>query len=122
MPIFPARQSHYQCGSSPTPLPTPPSPPPHTCSADVYARFCRARGHNAVYVCGTDEYGTATETKALEEGTTCQAVCDRYHAIHAAIYRWFDIAFDKFGRTPSRAQTQIGQVGVRVQGGGWGQV
>lgn len=45
------------------------SPP---CSADVYARFARSRGYNCVYVCGTDEYGTATETKALEEGLTCQ--------------------------------------------------
>lgn len=33
------------------------------CSADVYARFCRSRGYNTVYICGTDEYGTATETK-----------------------------------------------------------
>ena len=41
-------------------------------SADCYARFCRQRGYNCLYVCGTDEYGTATETKALEEGLTCQ--------------------------------------------------
>lgn len=34
-------------------------------SADVYARFCRLRGYNTVFVCGTDEYGTATEIKAL---------------------------------------------------------
>ena len=33
-------------------------------SADCYARYCRSRGYNAVYICGTDEYGTATETKA----------------------------------------------------------
>ncbi len=39
------------------------SRPPVLCSADVYARFCRSRGYNVVYVCGTDEYGTATETK-----------------------------------------------------------
>ena len=32
-------------------------------SADCYARYCRARGINTTYVCGTDEYGTATETK-----------------------------------------------------------
>ncbi len=32
-------------------------------SADCYARFCRLRGHNAIFMCGTDEYGTATETK-----------------------------------------------------------
>lgn len=46
--------------------------------------------------------------QALEEGLTCQEICDKYNAIHASIYEWFDIAFDKFGRTPSRAQTQIG--------------
>ena len=32
-------------------------------SADVFARYCRIRGHNTIYICGTDEYGTATETK-----------------------------------------------------------
>lgn len=32
-------------------------------SADVYARYCRSRGYNCIYICGTDEYGTATETK-----------------------------------------------------------
>ena len=34
-----------------------------TLSADVFARYCRARGYNTIYICGTDEYGTATETK-----------------------------------------------------------
>jgi methionyl-tRNA synthetase len=46
-------------------------------SADVYARYARARGWNALYVCGTDEYGTATETKALEEGLSPRAICDK---------------------------------------------
>ena len=32
-------------------------------SADVYARYCRVTGYNTLYICGTDEYGTATETK-----------------------------------------------------------
>jgi methionyl-tRNA synthetase len=41
-------------------------------SADVYARFARLRGHNTVYICGTDEYGTASEMKALQEKRTCQ--------------------------------------------------
>jgi len=34
-------------------------------SADVFARYCRLMGYNTLYICGTDEYGTATETKAL---------------------------------------------------------
>lgn len=68
-------------------------------SADVYARYCRLAGHNAIYICGTDEYGTATETKARQEGKTCQEVCDHYHALHKKIYDWFDCDFDNFGRT-----------------------
>ena len=35
-------------------------------------RFCRQRELNTLYVCGTDEYGTATETKAIAEKTTPQ--------------------------------------------------
>lgn len=41
------------------------------------------------------QYGTATETKALEEGLTPQQICDKFHTIHKEIYEWFDIGFDK---------------------------
>lgn len=33
-------------------------------SADIYSRYAKGRNYNALFVCGTDEYGTATETKA----------------------------------------------------------
>ena len=78
-------------------------------SADVFARFCRLRGYTSLYVCGTDEYGTATETKALEEGKTPRELCEYYHAIHRDIYHWFNIAFDYFGRTSTPQQTEIVQ-------------
>jgi len=78
-------------------------------SADVFARFCRSRGYETLYVCGTDEYGTATETKALEEGITPKELCDRYYAVHSDIYSWFNISFDRFGRTSTPAQTEITQ-------------
>ena len=78
-------------------------------SADVFARFCRLRGYNTLYVCGTDEYGTSTETKAIEEGLTPQQICDKYNALHTEIYEWFGIGFDKFGRTTTEKQTKIAQ-------------
>jgi len=78
-------------------------------SADVFARFCRLRGYNVLYVCGTDEYGTSTETKAVEEGLTNQQICDKYHALHKEIYEWFNISFDQFGRTSTETQTTIAQ-------------
>jgi methionyl-tRNA synthetase len=78
-------------------------------SADVFARYCRLAGYETLYICGTDEYGTATETRALEEGITPRELCDRYHAIHTDIYRWFDISFDHFGRTSVPVHTEITQ-------------
>ncbi|KAM9860060.1 methionine--tRNA ligase, cytoplasmic [Aulostomus maculatus] len=78
-------------------------------SADVFSRYGRLRGWNLLFVCGTDEYGTATENKAREEGLTPQQICDKYHTIHSNIYKWFQIDFDFFGRTTTEKQTEIAQ-------------
>ncbi|MHB9151287.1 MAG: methionine--tRNA ligase [Spirochaetales bacterium] len=78
-------------------------------SADVFARFCRLRGYDTLYICGTDEYGTATETKAQEEGVSPRELCDRFHVMHRDIYSWFGIAFDKFGRTSTPEHTAVTQ-------------
>ncbi|KAK3295760.1 tRNA synthetases class I (M)-domain-containing protein [Chaetomium fimeti] len=78
-------------------------------SADVFARFCRARGLPTIYVCGSDQYGTATETKALSEGVDPATLCAKYHAIHKDIYDWFRLDFDVFGRTPTDEHTAIVQ-------------
>ncbi|MFP4613581.1 MAG: methionine--tRNA ligase [Spirochaetaceae bacterium] len=78
-------------------------------SADVFARYCRLAGYETLYVCGTDEYGTATETRAREEGITPRELCTRYYKVHDDIYRWFRIAFDKFGRTSTPKHTEITQ-------------
>ncbi|GAB6090481.1 methionine--tRNA ligase [Spirochaeta dissipatitropha] len=78
-------------------------------SADVFARFCRSRGYETMYVCGSDENGTATETRAREEGISPKELCDRYHAIHTDIYEWFQISFDKYGRTSDPKQAEITQ-------------
>ncbi|MCM8529990.1 MAG: methionine--tRNA ligase [Lentisphaeraceae bacterium] len=78
-------------------------------SADCYARYSRSAGHETLYICGTDEYGTATETKATQEGLTPREICDKYHQIHADIYKHFNISFDAFGRTSTPEHTEIVQ-------------
>lgn len=78
-------------------------------SADVFSRYNKARGRPTLFVCGTDEYGTATETKALEEKMTPRQLCDKYNKLHTEIYEWFNIGFDIFGRTSTQEQTDITQ-------------
>ncbi|KAJ7931583.1 tRNA synthetases class I (M)-domain-containing protein [Mycena leptocephala] len=79
-----------------------------TLSADVFSRY-RTRNRTTLYICGTDEYGTATETQALKEGITPRELCDKYHLVHKETYEWFDIGFDHFGRTSTPLHTQISQ-------------
>lgn len=78
-------------------------------SGDVFARFCRSRGYETLYICGTDEYGTATETRAIEMKKTPRELCDFYYNEHTKIYDWFHINFDKFGRTSNDECTEITQ-------------
>ncbi|KAG8753964.1 hypothetical protein FRC11_006932 [Ceratobasidium sp. 423] len=80
-----------------------------TLSADVFARYNRARNRKTLYICGTDEYGTATETQALKEKITPRELCDKYSALHRETYQWFELSFDHFGRTSIPEQTQVCQ-------------
>ena len=78
-------------------------------SADVFARFCRSKygKDNVLYVCGTDEHGTTTETKAVELGITPAEVSENFHKIHSDIYKWFGCSFDIFGRTSSENNHKV---------------
>ena len=78
-------------------------------SGDVYARYCRQMDYNTLYICGTDEYGTATETKALLEKTTPEAICEKYNKTHNSVYEHFNLDFDYFGRTTTEKHTEIVQ-------------
>jgi methionyl-tRNA synthetase len=67
--------------------------------ADVYARFERQRGHQVLFVSGTDEHGTPAELAAAEAGLPVADYCARQHDAQAEIYRRFGIEFDHFSRS-----------------------
>lgn len=77
--------------------------------ADVYARFQRARGHDTLYVCATDEHGTPAELAALEAGQDVATYCAEQHDIQKRLGEGFSFSWDWFGRSSSdenRALTQ----------------
>ncbi len=76
-------------------------------SADVFTRYLREKKVRVISILGTDEHGTTTEAKAIEEGLTPQEVCDKYNKIHKEIYDWFNTSFDCFGRTSSKENHEI---------------
>lgn len=77
--------------------------------ADVYARFQRARGHETLYICATDEHGTPAELAARDAGQDVATYCAEQHEIQARLGADFDFSWDYFGRSSSprnRALTQ----------------
>ena len=77
--------------------------------ADVYARYCRARGHEVLYICATDEHGTPTELAAAAAGQSPQDFCDEWHEIQKSHGEQFGMSWDYFGRTSSKENHELTQ-------------
>ncbi|MBO5997330.1 MAG: class I tRNA ligase family protein, partial [Alphaproteobacteria bacterium] len=76
--------------------------------SDVYARFMRMQpGVDVLYICGTDEHGTASEVAALKAGVPIQQYCDEYHEKHKKIYDAFNLSFDYLGRTSTEQNKEM---------------
>ena len=67
--------------------------------ADIFARYCRSKGYETVFVGGTDENGSTSEIAALKLGVPLEEFSDRLHQEHKKIYDWFGISYDNFSRT-----------------------
>jgi methionyl-tRNA synthetase len=67
--------------------------------ADVYARFLRLQKKDVVFVCGSDEHGTAIANQAMKENTTPRAIIDKYHHLNEASFKKLGISFDIYHRT-----------------------
>ena len=56
--------------------------------SDVYARFCRAKGHEVMFICATDEHGTPAELAAAKAGKNVADYCMEMHDVQ------FELATD----------------------------
>jgi methionyl-tRNA synthetase len=67
--------------------------------ADIYVRYLRAQKRDVVFVCGSDEHGTAIPIQAMKEGTTPRQIIDKYHVIMKQNFDDLAISFDIYDRT-----------------------
>src|SRR5690348_1244734 len=75
--------------------------------ADVYARFCRARGRDVLFICATDEHGTPAELAALEAGQDVATFCAEQHEVQKRLGEGFALSFDHFGRSSSPQNREL---------------
>lgn len=67
--------------------------------ADIYTRYLRAQKRDVVFVCGSDEHGTAIPIQAMKENTTPRAIIDKYHEAMKEDFADLSISFDIYHRT-----------------------
>jgi methionyl-tRNA synthetase len=77
--------------------------------ADIYVRYLRAQKRDVVFVCGSDEHGTAIPIQAMKEGTTSQAIIDKYHTIIRDNFAELAISFDIYDRTSNPIHHETSQ-------------
>ncbi len=69
--------------------------------ADLYARYARARGHEVLFLCATDEHGTPAELAAAKADMDVAEYCAKMHRVQARLAQGFRLSFDHFGRSSS---------------------
>jgi len=77
--------------------------------ADIFVRYLRLKKKDVAFICGSDEHGAAITIKAKKEGTTPQAIIDKYHNQIKESFIEFGIAFDMYHRTSSAIHHDLSQ-------------
>jgi len=77
--------------------------------ADIYVRYLKGKGHDVVFVCGSDEHGAAITLQAKKDNLTPQEIVDKYHAINKKAFADFGIDFSIYHRTSSKLHHETAQ-------------
>ena len=77
--------------------------------ADIFVRYHRLKGHDILFICGSDEHGVPILLRAKSENTSPQKIVDFYHEQNKKSFAAFGIEFDFYGRTTSAVHYKISQ-------------
>ena len=77
--------------------------------ADLFARYMRARGHEVMFICATDEHGTPAELAAAKAGKPVEEYCAEMHEVQKELAAGFRLSFDHFGRSSSERNRKLTQ-------------
>ncbi len=70
--------------------------------ADVYYKYLRMNGDDAIYICGSDQHGTPIELDALKKGIEPERLADDMHEEIKRLFDKFEFTFTKYGKTHTK--------------------
>ena len=75
--------------------------------ADIFVRYLRRKGMDVAFIGGSDEHGIPITIRAKKEGTTPQAIVDRYHELIKKTMHELGISYDHYSRTSNPVHHEI---------------
>jgi len=76
---------------------------------DIWVRFQRLRGHQAIYVCADDAHGSAIMLRAEKQGISAEQLIEQVRAEHMADFADFAVDFDNYYSTHSEENRELSE-------------
>ena len=77
--------------------------------ADIFVRYQKLKGHDVLFVCGSDEHGAAITLQAKKEGISPREIVDKYHYMNQKTFSEFGIDFSIYHRTSDKLHHKTSQ-------------
>ncbi|MEM3781487.1 MAG: methionine--tRNA ligase [Candidatus Micrarchaeaceae archaeon] len=75
--------------------------------ADIYYKYLLLKGEDAIFICGSDEHGSAIEIEALRQGISAKDLADRNHDRLKKVLERYGCTFTHYGRTGTEQNKEI---------------
>jgi methionyl-tRNA synthetase len=75
--------------------------------ADVFYKYLKLKGEEAIFICGSDEHGAQMELDAIKNNTTPKEIADRNHELVKKLLENFGCTFTFYGRTGSKENEEL---------------
>ena len=67
--------------------------------ADVFYKYLKMKGTNAIFICGSDQHGTPIELAAIKRGIEPQQLADEMHNTIKGLFEKMECTFSYYGKT-----------------------
>ena len=77
--------------------------------ADIFSRFLKLTGNNALYICASDMHGTPIEVNAKKANLPPEQFVEKYWKEHQEDFKSFQINFDNYYKTHSPENKEVSE-------------
>jgi methionyl-tRNA synthetase len=75
--------------------------------ADIYYKFMKMCGEDAIFICGSDQHGTPIELQAIKKGLTPKELADSVHNKIKSSLENFGCTFTYYGKTDTEENKEV---------------